>query len=261
VYDRGGYGWSDPGPTPRTGQRLAEELHALLERSGERGPFVLVGHSLSGFVVRLYQSRYPADVVGMVLVDVAHEDAMKEPAFRAYDAQMKSKRGTPATVRLGMVRLSLALGAPESTRKMLHLLRGLPPAERDFVIAEWSSPRYWARQADEIEARDQTIEEVRRTGSLGGLPLVVLTCTGSEFMPGVPPIEGFSEMWLRMQRTLLALSSHSSQILAEGASHFVQFEQPEVVVRAVLQVVDAVRAAGPPATAREPGQSPPLPLN
>jgi pimeloyl-ACP methyl ester carboxylesterase len=246
TYDRGGLGWSDPGPTPRTGQRLADELHVLLERSGERGPFVLVGHSLSGFVVRLYQNRYPADVVGLVLVDVAHEDAMKEPAFRAYDAQLKRQlRSTRVMVPLGGVRLSLAIGAPESTRRMLDLLRGLPPKEREFVIAEWSSPRYWARQGDEVEAREQTIEEVRRTAAPEGLPLVVVTCTGPEFMPGVPPIAGFGETWLRMQHSLLALSPRSRQILADGSSHFVQFEQPQVVVQAVLQAIEAERAKAP----------------
>ena len=38
-YDRAGFGWSEPGPLPRTSRQIAMELHALLanadfERSG-----------------------------------------------------------------------------------------------------------------------------------------------------------------------------------------------------------------------------------
>jgi pimeloyl-ACP methyl ester carboxylesterase len=57
-YDRAGYGWSDPGPTPRTLEQLALELHALLERAGEKQPIVLVAHSFGGLIARTYPSRY-----------------------------------------------------------------------------------------------------------------------------------------------------------------------------------------------------------
>jgi pimeloyl-ACP methyl ester carboxylesterase len=72
-YDRAGYGWSEPGPKPRIGHRFAEELNALLVNSGTPGPYVLVGHSLGGYVVRLYADRYPEEVAGVVLVESAHE--------------------------------------------------------------------------------------------------------------------------------------------------------------------------------------------
>ena len=73
TYDRAGYAWSDPGPKPRTFAQLNLELHDALSKLGEKGPFVLVGHSYGGPVVRNFAATYPKEVAGMVLVDAAHE--------------------------------------------------------------------------------------------------------------------------------------------------------------------------------------------
>ena len=73
-YDRAGYGWSTPGPMPRTSEQIVKELHALLTAAGEKGPYILVAHSFGGFNVRLYTAQYPNDVAGLVLVDTSHED-------------------------------------------------------------------------------------------------------------------------------------------------------------------------------------------
>lgn len=53
-YDRAGYGWSEPGPAPRTSQQIAKELHLLLQNAGLQPPYILVGHSFGGFNVRLF---------------------------------------------------------------------------------------------------------------------------------------------------------------------------------------------------------------
>ena len=73
-YDRAGAGWSELGPRPRTWRQIAYELRTALQKAGEKGPYVLVGHSLGGLLVRVYASAYPQEVAGMVLVDSAHED-------------------------------------------------------------------------------------------------------------------------------------------------------------------------------------------
>lgn len=65
----GGVSRSDPVPQPVTPSDSATDLHALLEASGEDGPYILAGHSYGGLVARYYANRYPDDVVGMVLVD------------------------------------------------------------------------------------------------------------------------------------------------------------------------------------------------
>jgi pimeloyl-ACP methyl ester carboxylesterase len=84
AYDRPGTatmetsGWqlttSTPVPQPTTVKALAGDLNALLTASGEPGPYVLVGHSLGGAIVRLYAGAYPAKVAGLVLDDALSED-------------------------------------------------------------------------------------------------------------------------------------------------------------------------------------------
>src|SRR6516164_3639706 len=73
TYDRAGYAWSDPGPKPRTFAQINLELHDALQKLGEHGPFVLVGHSYGGPVVRNFAAAWPRDVAAMVLVDSAVE--------------------------------------------------------------------------------------------------------------------------------------------------------------------------------------------
>ena len=74
VYDRAGLGWSDASPKPRTAEVMVEELHTLLQNANVAAPYVMVGHSTGGMLVRLYAHSYPAEVVGMVQVDAQHED-------------------------------------------------------------------------------------------------------------------------------------------------------------------------------------------
>src|SRR5882724_132797 len=73
TYDRGGYGSSDMGPLPRTFAQLNLELHELLRAAGEKSPYILVGHSFGGAVVRSYAARYPDEVAGMVLAESVTE--------------------------------------------------------------------------------------------------------------------------------------------------------------------------------------------
>lgn len=70
-YDRAGFGWSEPGPPPRTAGRLAAELYALLDRAGVPGPYILVGHSFGGLVARLFAARHADEVAGMILIEPA----------------------------------------------------------------------------------------------------------------------------------------------------------------------------------------------
>jgi pimeloyl-ACP methyl ester carboxylesterase len=73
-YDRARYGWSDAARGPRTSLQIAKELEALLNAAGETGPYVLVGGSFGGLIMRVYTDLYPTDVGGLVFRDASHED-------------------------------------------------------------------------------------------------------------------------------------------------------------------------------------------
>jgi pimeloyl-ACP methyl ester carboxylesterase len=163
TYDRGGYGWGDPGPMPRTSAQIVKEFHTLLQNSGERPPYILVGHSSGGFNVRVYNGQYPDDVAGMVLVDASHEDQVREsPAnirkwwensSKEFQRQMEFRA---LVIWLGVVRFA----SRNQTQEFAHL--DLQPK---FVYAMRS----------ESENFEESAEEARSAGALGDKPLIVLT--------------------------------------------------------------------------------------
>ncbi len=73
-YDRPGYGWSDPGPSPRTLTAIANDLHTLLHAATLPGPYVLVGATAGAFHVRVYNGLYPSEVAGAVLIHASDPD-------------------------------------------------------------------------------------------------------------------------------------------------------------------------------------------
>jgi hypothetical protein len=85
---------------------------------------------------------------------------------------------------------------------------------------------------DEAFAVEETTTQVQATGSLGDRPLAVLSANGPRWMPWLPPdfpMQKFKRMWLQLQKDLTTLSSNSWQIFADESSHFIQFNQPELV--------------------------------
>jgi pimeloyl-ACP methyl ester carboxylesterase len=73
LYDRAGSGWSDPVPSSRSVREIVTDLHDALRVAGIEGPYLLVGHSLGGLLVRAFAQHFPHDVVGLVLIDPSSE--------------------------------------------------------------------------------------------------------------------------------------------------------------------------------------------
>jgi pimeloyl-ACP methyl ester carboxylesterase len=206
-------------PLPRTGRRLAQELDRLLERAGIQGPYILVGHSLGGFITRLYREEHPRDVVGMVLVDAGHESEMRQAEFRAFTNAGKSM--------LPVIRAMTMLGIPRlmaSSDQLPPLLTGqeekVPAEIRPMLRAGWLRTGYFSTLTDESDALIDTLEQVRHTRSLDDLPLVVITATGPLWWPDMPgqvnPAK-FKKMWLDLQQNLTTLSSTVARCLPTRA--------------------------------------------
>ncbi|MEM7125568.1 MAG: alpha/beta hydrolase [Chloroflexota bacterium] len=229
-YDRAGYGWSDAGPRPRTCRQIAYELHTLLQNVHIAGPYVVVGHSFGGMNIRVFADMYPDDVVGLVLVDAAHEDQRKrmpQAQFRTrliQDLQWQWFRLNSLWARLGIWRLR---------NQPFGVIKELPSQLQAVATAlGYRSNAYdwvWG-EAGSIPGSEK---QVRATGSLGDLPLTVLSAhMGDEMV---------DQYWQALQADLAQLSSNATHIVAEKGGHNLHIDEPELVVDAIQVMVEAIR--------------------
>ncbi|HEX8763555.1 MAG TPA: alpha/beta hydrolase [Candidatus Acidoferrum sp.] len=248
-YDRAGYGWSSAGPRPRTSEQIVKELHALLAASGEKGPFVLVGHSFGGYDVRVYAGKYPADVAGLVLVDTSHEDQnqMMPPSLKKLTndqiAQLDGQRRLmPFLIFFGIARLTGDDGGDSKLSKEFRDKMKYLQLQTKFIDAAFS----------EIKSFAESAEEVRRSGNLGDRPLVVLTAGKDLQVKDLPKgvsveeMREFRKTWVNdLQVRQARLSTQGKQIVVPDSTHMIPMERPDAVVNAIHEVCDAAKA-GPP---------------
>jgi pimeloyl-ACP methyl ester carboxylesterase len=236
-YDRAGMGYSDPGPQPRGVGDVVKDLHALLRGLGARGPYVLVGHSLGGLYVRLHAAAHPHETAGLVLVDSGHEDQFDRiPEIRdLFRRQADSLRSDARLAPFGLLR---ARQAWHEGSLALYRLSSLDesPAVRFGIRLRPPALREAHR---EMTSNDALGHELRRTRASLDVPLVVLT-HGSDPLPGVPPLRmaAIESTWRELQRDLLTLSPQGVQRIAETSGHYIQNQQPELVVGAIRGVVE-----------------------
>jgi len=252
TYDRAGYAWSNPGPKPRTFAQLNLELHDALNKVGQKGPFVLVGHSFGGPVVINFAAAYPQDSAGMVLVDSAHQG-------------MRVGVGGKQTIRLGenaqarevpppheeisaADRLTAAAADPPGPAKLDPIYKSLPPPDQKLHL--------WAQALPSINDAENSQREwsevyfaqwlkSSRDGSLGALPLVVLTRAEGGYTQDLDvPAAQMEQERKEGQAALTRLSSNSTQVIVPSG-HNMNLEAPAAVSYAIHRVVDAVRSHRP----------------
>jgi pimeloyl-ACP methyl ester carboxylesterase len=239
-YDRAGYGWSDPAPYPRDSLATSHDLHRLLQAAGVAGPYVLVGHSLGGFHVRVFNRLYPADVAGVVFVDSSYEYETNAipthtvvnlpPAIFRFSVWMAQ-----IVYRVGLARL--LTDAP----RMQAIPKGF--SSQDWIAAHAYQERSAAESAKEIYV--QCKEEAMAAGGFGDRPLIVLTA-GLSSNVGTSPVEerrilAEQSIWLEIQANLARLSTRGKQVVVHDARHAIHYDRPDVVIGAVREVVEEVR--------------------
>ncbi|HEV8358605.1 MAG TPA: alpha/beta hydrolase [Gemmatimonadales bacterium] len=253
-YDRAGDGWSDLGPHPRTMHQIVYELHTLLERAGERPPFVLVGHSFGGWLVRLYQATYPAEVVGLVLVEAGADNPwrMRADGKLVRAADLATGRPIPAIQTSNPLRESdippaalrqMQAGLPEAGLHANDPPRDLlPPLAQRMRTWALGQVKHVAAAVNPFEIEELAslrAERMKSEHALGDLPLVVLT-------RGLPEEEGpdsrAREEDHRQDHAVLAtLSRNGKQIIAAHSGHHIQLQEPQLVVSTIQEVVTAAR--------------------
>jgi len=206
VYDRAGLGLSSKLTAPATSLDAARDLHVLLGRLRIPPPYVFAGQSLGGMDALMFADTYPNTVTGMILIDSAHPDQQRR------FAEVLPPRGVDES----------------------PLLRGFRDGPDAPVMGEWFD---FARNS----------QLMRNFQGLGDRPLIVLTHDPKAIAPGglVPPQwEELTEpVWQQLQAQLATLSTNSKHIVVDHAGHNIQFEQPQVVVNAILDVIGQVKAS------------------
>ncbi|HEX4331081.1 MAG TPA: alpha/beta hydrolase [Usitatibacter sp.] len=255
-YDRAGSGFSDPGVNPRTSARIADELHAALRNGGIPGPYILVGHAYGGDNIRTFAQRHRAQTAGLVLVDA---DATDLEPRSLQEADHKGHLGIPVFFRACRDALiagrSLEVSAPAGEppqRCDLAFFRGLPEAtwsqELNEKVAELTrskAPIYdaLASEMEEVPGDEAYLQKHERP--LGSRPIRVLSSGhhGGGPAGGADSPQGrqFQEEVAKAQGQWLRLSTDSKQVFARKSSEYIQLDEPEIVVRAIREVYEAVR--------------------
>lgn len=229
AYDRAGQGFSDPGPMPRDASAIASDMKAMLDASGEKGPYVLVGHSLGSLHVRLFADRYLKDVAGMVLVDPSG-DRQRERLVKAVPKMAASQPNNDG------LRRCAAAARTQLVTKDSETFRQCRQNDPDLIDSRISEA-----ESMETTSSDATIAERR---SYGDIPLLVLTRTDNA---GAPPsftpddLAAYSAVWSQMHEEFALLSSAGVHRFVPGAGHYIQRDKPEAVVEAVRDVVEKAR--------------------
>jgi len=242
AYSRAGMMWSDRSDRPFSAVNVSDDLHNTLAVAGEKPPYVLVVHSLGGPYAMTFVGRYGGDVAGLVLVDASHPDQIARlRAATGKDLDIGAQlRVGDAVAWTGLVRLFLAVSKPaalpHAPPSILAPVRAYLPTALHAMLAE-------------SDALNATLETAGRTRALGGRPLVVLT-HGAKMSPAILKAEGLTEAqsarvdatWLSLQNDEATWSTNSRHEIVAGASHYIQFDRPDVVINATREVVNEVRA-------------------
>ena len=245
-YDRAGFGWSDPGPRPRTSEQITTELHTALAAAGIKKPYVLVGASFGGHTVRLYARHYPDEVVGAILLDARHEalNARMPPAWRQAElAGARMYRFMYAAARIGLLNL---LGKLAGEQVAPPVVRKLPPEIQPVYLAVGFQPKYFESNLDELDAVAESDRQLSAAGGLGSLPLTVIRHGIPDLFARMPAEQAqqAEQVWRELQAELVRLSSNGRLLVAEHSGHAIQVDQPDLVVEAIRQMVAAARSSG-----------------
>ena len=204
---------SDPVPQPTTAMDAVADLHALLNAAGEPGPYVLVGHSYGGLIVRLYASIYPKELCGLVLVDALSEGLQDAETREQWAIQRKLIEGDVHE----SVSLYPALERIDVDRSFKQI-RVAPPL-RSVPLVVLSADRPWGPQVP---------------------PMIAAGKLSADIPPDFGYVTGAAQK--KAQERLAKLVPNEKHITNTNSGHEIHKEQPQLVINAIRDVVEAVRS-------------------
>ena len=215
AYDRAGYGWSEMGMLPRTSQQIVGELHALLQAANVEGPYILVGHSFGGFSVRLFASRFPQETAALILVDASHEDQFAQ----LRDAGLVKRASRTQRSMSGAI-------VPDNLPANLHDIAAELAHTTKAIITLQSEIRFFQQSAD----------QVRWYSSLPDVSVVVLS-RGLKGLRKNVQDKNLETVWRSLQDDLF-IRRGCSHLIAESSGHYIQLDDPKLVVNTIQRLVE-----------------------
>jgi pimeloyl-ACP methyl ester carboxylesterase len=246
-YDRAGFAWSEPGPNPRTGHQLAFELHTALHNAGIRPPYILVGQSFGGFLVRNYARYYPKEVAGMVLVDALNEN---EKIFmgdkpRRIRETAKGLQAPPVQTTVNKDSVKIFRDKRDSLNTEIETpLDKLPNSIQKRQIWAQSQPGFRIAADNEMNWSPEDValmfaNKGKPEYMLGNKPLFVLS-KNKGYYGNAPDSVQLEKTRLQLQEDLAHLSTNSKHIVDKNSGHNIHLEDPALVIDAIRQVYQSV---------------------
>ncbi|MGA8028476.1 MAG: alpha/beta hydrolase [Bryobacteraceae bacterium] len=249
-YDRAGLGWSGNCSAPRTVQRMVMELRALLSRANVIPPYILVGHSFGGLLIRAFAHLAPGEVAGLVLVDpvaLQYWANCGEDELRCLRIGARLSRRGAVLAHFGIVRAALAalvsgsrrfpkLVARASAGRGSKVMEGLisevqklPPEVWPMIRAHWSCPKCFAGMAKYLSALPENAQAALEMPIPQEIPLIILSASSA------------TENELKERDAWVQQSERGRHIRVDGCGHWVQLERPDLVVAAIRELVELAR--------------------
>lgn len=222
AYDRAGLGWSEKSPNSRTSLQVVEELYILLKKSNIKGPLILVGHSFGGLNMQLFAKKYPDDVVGLILVDSAHDNEKEKLSQTSFMHKAIFKTGMWAAP-IGVPRLYLSLNNPEEQ------------ALKSTVKHQYTSLDESTNYAESLDILKKTKKD------FGQLPLTVIARNSPSATLEKSKKKSLRNIeWAKLQEELAQRSSNGELIFSENRHHSIHRSQPEIVIKAIVKMIGIV---------------------
>jgi pimeloyl-ACP methyl ester carboxylesterase len=234
VYDRGGTGYSDPLPLPRTAAEVATELRELLRAQGIVGPYVLAAHSLGGAYAHRFAQLFPEDVAGLVWLDAFH---------REWDDFMPPAASLAAAERMAPDVAQLERMRPALREMRAELLANHPEHLRQPLLEAKESDAWLRSGVAERSGLAELAAELKAGPDIPDVPVVALTVVGDDPAQQAPVPERTAremrEARTRMDAALVgAVSRGEQRVLADTFHHRLCFDRPDAVIQAVRDVID-----------------------
>lgn len=234
VYDRPGYGWSDIADTPRDIDTITKEIHELLEKSGEKPPYILVGHSIGSLEVIRFAQLYENEVKGVVLIDGSNPDMYLNTVKPSAIATMRASifhKSIYLLNKSGIFRLLINIVPNFYSSTPLVTARNnldLAPDNFDELDAAMFTRTCLNRnQVDEKKNKEKNALEVVANGHINDVPLRIIT---SEELNNY---EESKENQLNLQKW----STDSKQIVVTGSGHAIHWYNPKVINNEILEIL------------------------